>query len=108
MSVFTIPASVIAEAKHKHRFHGFYAASDSGASYQIVAEVEGELIVEGYRHKNLGRLVKTGNVVSREGLVRVRIEFATDLGDAEGTLSFGDGERVGGHANYRLFEAQEG
>jgi hypothetical protein len=102
----TILASAIAEAKHKHPFHGYFAETDSGGTYHVVAVVEGQIIVEGQRGHALARLIKTGRAPHADGLIRVRIEFADDLGDAEGTLSFANGElHVGGYANYRLFEA---
>lgn len=104
----TILASTIAGAKYRHPFHNYYVLGDNNASYQIVAQVEGQLFVESMRLDVLARVVQTGKALDRAGLVRVRIEFARDIGDAEGTLSFGDGEWIGGRANYRLFENQEG
>ena len=57
-------------------------------------------------HGNLARVVRTGNAtVSRwdsMGEVRARIDFATDTGDAAGTLSFGDGEHIGARVSRRL------
>ena len=103
----TIPASVIAEARGKNSLGGFYVTTDLGGTYNVIAVVEGQIIVEDLRGKTLGRVTQTGFNRIRD-MVRVQVEFATDLGDAEGTLSFTKlGGVVGGRANYRLFEAQE-
>jgi hypothetical protein len=106
--MFTILASEIAAAKYQHPYRLFYVEGDNGAHYDIVAVVNGQVFVESLRIGSLARIVKTGQKISTSGRVRVRIEFATDLGDTEGTLSFGDGEHIGGLAQSLLFERVEG
>jgi hypothetical protein len=105
--MFTILASEIAAAKYQHPYRLFYVEGDNGAHYDIVAVVNGQVFVESLRIGSLARLVKTGEKISSTGRVRVRIEFATDLGDAQGTLSFGEGECIGGLAQALLFENME-
>jgi hypothetical protein len=78
---------------------------DNGAYYTVLANIDDALYVQG-RHGNLARVIRTGNsTVSRNdsmGEVRARIDFAEDIGDAAGTLSFGAGEHIGARVSRRL------
>lgn len=80
---------------------------ENDAHYRVVARVGGEVYARGARHNNLVRVVRTGRKVSRDNLVRVRIEFARDLGDAAGTLCFGDADHASGRADFRLFPEED-
>ncbi len=75
---------------------GLWATTDGGGTFTVIATTEAGVIVRGYRTGTLARIVQTGQAV-KHGQVRVRFEFATDLGDVAGTLAF-DGTRCGGVA----------
>jgi len=105
--MFTITAAEILARAPYSDLRNFYVEADTGASFSVVARVKDEIIVRGLKEDSpYGRVVRTGRRISPRGSVRVRVEFACDLGDAAGTLAF-TGPVVGGIANFRLF-GQEG
>lgn len=106
--MYTIPAREIKAAKHQHSLSYYYVTGDNGAHYEILAVVDGQIFVESVRLGCLARVVQTGKRIDLGGQVRVRIEFAADLGDAEGTLSFGEGDHIGGKAQAYVFASLEG
>jgi hypothetical protein len=90
----------------------YSATSDALAYYAVLGPVPGNpdaVYATGRRHENLVMVTRTGtmHVRNRGAQVRVRILFATDTGDAAGTLAFGgrDGEHAGGVAPSVLFGA---
>jgi hypothetical protein len=99
----TINAGEIARRRFSNPLPGYYVLADTEHLFPIVALTDLGPIVEGIHTHALGLVVKTGRKVSNEGLVRCRIDFAVDLGDVEGTLSF-RGHSVGGQVNFRAFE----
>jgi hypothetical protein len=84
---------------------GEFVKGDNGSVYNVVCHIGDTLYVAG-PHGNLARVTRTGNAtvsrVSDMGEVRARLDFATDTGDAAGTISFGDGEHIGGTVSRRL------
>jgi hypothetical protein len=88
----------------------YSVTSDMVASYEVIGPVPGDasrIYARGRRLQNLVMVTRTGfaNVKGRGDQIRVRIDFATDTGDAAGTLAFGGpgGEHVGGVAPRVLF-----
>jgi len=85
----------------------YSATSDALAYYAVLGPVPGStdaVYATGRRHENIVLITRTGrvHVKNRGAQVRVRITFATDTGDAAGTLAF-DGEHIGGVAPAVLF-----
>ena len=90
-AIFGVPA----DRRH------LYATTDAGGIYEMVASTDAGVIVRGRRTGTLARIVQTGRV-ARNGEVRVRFEFARDLGDLAGTLAF-DADHCGGRAPLQVF-----
>lgn len=82
---------------------GYHVTADTGATFDVTGKIDDALIVRGARTQVIGRVVRTGERRHRGDQVRVRIEFARDLGDVVGTLAF-DYESVGGRAPHALFK----
>jgi hypothetical protein len=88
----------------------YSATSDTGASYAVLGPVPEDgtsVYAVGRRHGNIVLVTRTGAVAVRGkgAQVRVRIMFARDTGDADGTLSFDayGSEHIGGVAPRVLF-----
>jgi hypothetical protein len=81
----------------------FFVETDAAGRYDLVAITPAGLIVESWNSKQLARVVQTGTVPNRHGLLRARLYIARDTGDAEGTLAF-DSVEVGAKARVEFFE----
>src|SRR3954468_2141679 len=88
----------------------YSATTDSGGSFAVLGPVPGDgdsVYVQGRRTNLLGMVTRTGtaDVRGKGAQVRVRFRFATDTGDAAGTLSFGPAStrHAGGVAPRVLF-----
>lgn len=87
----------------------YCATSDTHATYWVLGPVPGNgdaVYAYGNRHQNLVMVTRTGTalVKGKGPQVRVRIDFAVDNGDANGTLAFGTrGQYIGGVAPKVLF-----
>lgn len=105
----TVDAIRAAELPEAH----YYATSDQGGNFGVIAYTAAGVIVRSTRTGAYARIVRIGKA-ARDGLVliqvRVRIEFARDIGDALGTLAFDehDPDHMGiGVAPLAAFQAQE-
>jgi hypothetical protein len=107
MTDSTIAAGVIHDASNRAGGRlPFSFLADNGKEFGLVAITEVGPIARGpHTDSCLARVVRTGNVVDRKGLVRARLEFARDLGDQAGTLIF-DADRIGGRVPATVFDLQ--
>jgi hypothetical protein len=86
----------------------YSATSDALGYYAVLGPVPGDpdsVYATGRRGNNLVMVTRTGtvHVRNRGAQLRVRIQFARDLGDAAGTLGFWACDSVGGVAPAVLF-----
>ena len=115
MTLTTVTRDAILDPSARNQYaadvqgRGYYAhSSASKAWWQIVARNvadDDHEVLYGISENtgNVVRIVRTGNVVDRNKMVRVRIEFSTDTGDAAGTIAFDSANRVGGAVNIGAF-----
>lgn len=103
-------AEIWARAPYSDLRNFYVDVAEGRAHLSVLAKIDGHVYVRGLKEDSpIGLVTRTGNKISREGLVRVRVDFAWDTGDAAGTLLFvhHPGVSVGGVADHRLFEQED-
>ena len=105
MTIFTATRDEVLHSQAR-KFEGLRVTSYQGTSYRVLGAASASAVyVEAPVTRVLARVQRTGtvNVRGKGEQVRVRIEFATDTGDAAGTLAFDRSFSVKGVAPRALF-----
>lgn len=103
MNTLTATRDAILTAPRASTHRTYVSTDTAGWVYEVVgAAAPGQVFARSERTGLLVLVTRTGRVRNARGLVRVRVDFPTDTGDAAGTLAF-DGGHVGGHAPADLF-----
>lgn len=91
-TTITAPATAtidaIRDAGTFPRFGATITATAASFDITTTPDADGAVFGRGRATGQVVRIVRTGRAVRRDGQVTVAVQFATDTGDAAGTLSF--------------------